>query len=127
MNNQKKRILVVDDEPSITRLLKINLEQTQDYEVEVENNALHAIATAKQFRPDLILLDVLMPGMDGGELASRLQSNPVLSNVPIIVLTAAATKTEVSAHHGRIGGLPFLAKPVDIPEVVARLREHLKN
>ena len=127
MNNQKKRILVVDDEPSITRLLKINLEQTREFEVEVENNASHAIATAKQFRPDLILLDVLMPGMDGGELASRLRSSPALSNVPIIVLTAAATKTEVTAHNGRIGGLPFLAKPVDIPEVVARLREHLKN
>lgn len=125
MKNQKKRILVVDDEASITRLLKINLEQTQDYDVETENNASQALKTAMVFHPDLILLDVLMPGMDGGELASRFQSSPALSNVPIIFLTAAATKTEVTAHGGRIGGLPFLAKPVDVPEVVARLREHL--
>lgn len=127
MKNQKKRILVIDDEASITRLLKINLEQTQDYDVETENNASHALTTAMAFHPDLILLDVLMPGMDGGELASRFQANPALSNVPIIFLTAAATKTEVTAHGGRIGGLPFLAKPVDMPEVVARLQECLRN
>ena len=121
----KKRILVVDDEPSITRLLKLNLEQTGDYLVRTENAAAAAVAAAEEFQPDLILLDVMMPGMDGGELASHLQANRHLVSSRIVFLTAAATKGEVTAHSGRIGGLPFLAKPVDLAEVVACLQKHL--
>lgn len=125
MNKEKKRILVVDDDASITRLLKLNLEQTDHYVVQAENNAAHAVAAATEFRPDLILLDVLMPGLDGGELANRFHAGSGLENVPVIFLSAIATKQEVSSHGGLIGGAPFLAKPVDIPEVVACLKEYL--
>lgn len=127
MNDHKKRILVIDDEPSITRLLKVNLELTNEYVVKTENAATHALAAAQEFHPDLILLDVLMPDLDGGYVASRFQENPNFKNTPIVFLTAAATKTEVSEHHGRIGGLPFLAKPVDMTEVIHCLKRHLKN
>jgi CheY-like chemotaxis protein len=125
MNPEKKRILVVDDEASITRLLKLNLEQTNEYEVRPENDALAAVAAAEEFKPDLILLDVMMPGLDGGELAARFQAHPRLKSVPIVFLTAAATKGEVYARGGKVGGLPFLAKPVEIAEVVACLKRHL--
>ena len=122
MTNQKKRILVVDDQPDITRMLKLNLERTNQYEVRMENDPGSALDAAEQFHPDLILLDVLMPGIDGGDLASRIQANPKLKGVPIVFLTAAATKQEVSSHGGRIGGLPFLAKPVDLEEVKGCLK-----
>jgi DNA-binding response OmpR family regulator len=125
MNAQKKRILVVDDEPSITRMLKLNLEQTDEYEVMMENSADRALQTAKMFHPDLVMMDILMPGKDGGELASDFQASAKLEKVPIIFLTAAATKSEVNTHHGLIGGLPFLAKPVNIPEVITCLKRHL--
>jgi CheY-like chemotaxis protein len=125
MKQEKKRILVVDDEPSITRLLKLNLEATEQYIVRTENDATAALAAAEHFQPDLILLDVLMPEMDGGQLASQLQASPQLSGVPIVFLTAAATKKEVHARGGKVGGLPFLAKPVDLAEVVACLNQHL--
>jgi DNA-binding response OmpR family regulator len=125
METEKKRILVVDDEPSITRLLKLNLEQNNEYEVRAENDSETAVEAAEEFRPDLILLDVMMPGLDGGELASRFEANPKLKNVPIVFLTAAATKSEVYARGGKVGGLRFLAKPVEISEVVACLRQHL--
>ena len=125
MKNQKKRILVVDDQADITRMLKLNLEQTNDYEVRMENNFRLALAAAEEFHPDLILLDVVMPGIDGGNLASRLEASPKLKGVPIVFLTAAATKEEVSARRGRIGGLPFLAKPVNTAEVVRCLKEYL--
>lgn len=125
MNKAKKRILVVDDDTSITRLLKLNLEQTDQYVVRVENNATHAVASATEFRPDLILLDVLMPGLDGGELANRFQASNTLGKVPVIFLSAIATKQDVSSHGGLIGGMPFLSKPVDIPEVVACLQDYL--
>lgn len=123
MKAGKKRILIVDDEPGITRMLKLNLER--EYEMRAENNALSALATARDFLPDLILLDVVMPGMLGGELADRLHAMPDLKTVPIVFLTAAATKDEVRAHHGLIGGLPFLAKPVDVQEVRVCLSRHL--
>ncbi len=125
MNNQHKRILVVDDEPSITRLLKLNLEQTGDYLVRTENSSQAAPAAAAEFRPDLILLDVMMPGLDGGNLASVLQTQPTTKNVPMVFLTAAVTREEVRTRHGLIGGQAFLAKPVNLHEVLACLERHL--
>jgi len=123
--NTEKRILVIDDDASITRLLKLNLEQINGYSVRTLNDATQAMATATEFRPDLILLDVLMPGVDGGELAREFQANPQFNKVPIIFLTAVTTKQEVSSRGGLIGGMPFLAKPVDIPEVVSCLEAYL--
>jgi DNA-binding response OmpR family regulator len=127
MKTEKKRILVVDDEPSITRVLKLNLEQTNDYTVRAENDAQVAVAAAQEFKPHLILLDVMMPGLDGGELASRFQAITELKSVPIVFLTAAATKGEVYARGGQVGGFSFLAKPVEISEVIACLRQHLRD
>jgi len=123
--NTEKRILVIDDDASITRLLKLNLEQINGYSVRTLNDATQAMATATEFRPDLILLDVLMPGVDGGELAREFQADPQFKKVPIIFLTAVTTKQEVSSRGGLIGGMPFLAKPVDIPEVVSCLEAYL--
>lgn len=127
MNAQKKRILVVDDEPGITRMLKLNLEQTNVYEVMVENSANHAYLSAMSFHPDLIMLDILMPGKDGGQLASDFQESPKFKDTPILFLTAAATKKEVTSGKGLIGGLPFLAKPVDMTEVIASLKKLLPS
>ncbi len=121
----KKRILVVDDEVSATRLLKLNLEQTNQYLVRTENDPRQALAAAVEFHPDLMLLDVLMPQLAGGDLASLLLADPMLKSVPIVFLTAMATKTEVHRRAGRIGGLPFLAKPVDLNDVLACLQRQL--
>lgn len=125
MNKRKKKILVVDDEASITRMLKLNLEQTNEYEVMVENSPSRAFATARAFRPDLILLDILMPGKDGGELAGEFQASSSFRDVPVVFLTAAATKEEVKMRQGIVGGLPFLAKPVDLGEVITCLKQHI--
>ena len=123
--NTKKRILVVDDQSDITRLLKRGLEETDDYEVREENDSRAALAAAEEFRPDLILLDVMMPGLDGGELANSLRASAKLKSVPIVFLTAAITKDEVAEREGRTGGWPILAKPFVIPDVVACLERHL--
>jgi two-component system OmpR family response regulator len=121
----KNRILVVDDQADITRLLKRGLELTDDYVVREENNPVAALAAAEEFRPHLILLDVMMPGMDGGELAASLRESAKLKGVPIIFLTAAITKAEVVEKEGQTGGWPILAKPFLIPEVVACIEHHL--
>jgi CheY-like chemotaxis protein len=125
MKTEKKRILVVDDQAPNTRLLKLHLEGTNDYVVREENDARAALSAANEFEPDLILLDVMMPAVDGGELAARFQASPKLKTVPIVFLTAAVTKEEVSAGGGLIGGASFLAKPVVLSEVVVCLRKHL--
>ena len=127
MKQEKKRILVVDDDISITRLLKLNLEATHRFTVRTENDAKAALAAAEEFQPDLIFLDVLMPDLDGGQLASQFQASSKLKGVPIVFLTAAATKKEVYARGGKVGGLPFLAKPVDLSEVLACLNQHLSE
>jgi two-component system OmpR family response regulator len=121
-----KRILVVDDQAQNTQLLKAFLERN-DYMVKEENNSRNALATAEQFQPHLILLDVMMPGVDGGELAARFKDSPALKGIPIVFLTATVTKAEVNAGGGLIGGERFLAKPLVLTEVLACLKECLTD
>jgi putative two-component system response regulator len=121
---EKKRILIVDDKVSDTRLVKLYLEQTNEYTVREENVAERALATANEFRPHLILLDVRMPGLDGGELAACFLADPKLNSVPIVFLTSLVTKSEVAQNGGRSGRFPILAKPIVLPELLACLREH---
>jgi two-component system OmpR family response regulator len=125
MKTEKKRILAVDDQANSTRLLKLYLERTNDYVVREENDPKAALAAAEEFQPHLILLDVMMPGMDGGDLAANFKANPKLKAVPIVFLTAAVTKREVESNSGQFGGYPFLAKPVVLTEMVACLKHHL--
>jgi two-component system, OmpR family, alkaline phosphatase synthesis response regulator PhoP len=86
-----KRILIVDDEAGVTRSLKLTLEATAGYEVRTENDSARAIDTARDFRPHLILLDVLMPHLDGCDVSARLHADPELKDTPIVFLTALHT------------------------------------
>lgn len=122
---KKQRILIVDDEVSFTRLLKLNLEQTGQFEVRIENWAQDAPRAAREFRPDLIFLDVLMPRMFGGDVAARIQADPQLEHTPIVFLTATVTRTRVDEHGGIISGFPVLAKPVSVEELLACIEHHL--
>ncbi len=120
-----KRILVVDDEPSVTRNLKLNLESSGGYDVFAEHHATNALTAARIFRPDLILLDVIMPGMDGGDVAARLRADPLLRDTPVIFLTALVSNEETDGHEIVSGGETFLAKPVDIGELKKTLEDHI--
>jgi CheY-like chemotaxis protein len=117
VENETKRILIVDDEAGFTRLLKLTLEGTKRYVVREVNDGSEALYAARQFRPDLILLDIMMPKMDGGDVARQITHDPMLRAVKIIFLTAIVSQKEVGA--GGIGGFPFMAKPVSL----AALRE----
>jgi DNA-binding response OmpR family regulator len=120
-----KRILVVDDEPNITRMLKLVLEQTGRYDVRTENLGIKAFEAAREFRPDLMLLDVMMPGMLGSEIAAQMQTDAELSSIKILFLTALVTKEEEAKSTGQIGGQIFLAKPISADELCAVIEEHL--
>jgi CheY-like chemotaxis protein len=124
-NAEKKRILAVDDRANNTLLVRLYLERTEEYLVREENHAEAALAAAEEFHPHLILLDVMMPGMDGGELAAAFKANPKMKDVPIVFLTGAVTRAEVEARHGGSGGYPFLAKPLILEELVVCLKQHL--
>lgn len=122
----KKRILVVDDLASDTRLVKQQLEMSRQFDVREENDPRAAVAAAEEFKPDLILLDLMMPTMDGRHLAACIAASPELNAVPILFLTARITKEEVDAVGGRIGPFPFLAKPVELKELIACVQRHVR-
>ena len=125
MKTKKKRILVVDDLASDSGLLKRYFQECHNYEVREENNPTAAVLAAESFEPDLIILDLLMPVMDGIQVAGAFEANAKLKSVPIVFLTAAITKEEVTAAGGRIGKFPFLAKPIHLGEVAACMKQHL--
>lgn len=113
-------ILIVDDDPSARETLTAMLEG-QDYQLELATNGPEALKIAERVRPDLILLDVMMPAMDGFEVCRRIRSTPQLAEVPIIILTALDDHASLMAGI-ESGADDFLTKPVNRQELVARVR-----
>jgi CheY-like chemotaxis protein len=123
----KKRILLVDDEKSLTSLLKLNLEETGNYEVRTENWPEDALPAARAFKPDLVLLDLIMPRMPGGNVAAQIDADPQLKGTPIVFLTAAVRKHQVEENEGIICEHPCLAKPASVEEVIAMIEKHVRK
>ena len=123
----KKRILLVDDEKSLTSLLKLNLEDTGNYEVRVENWPEDALSAAREFKPDLVLLDLIMPRMPGGNVAAQIDADPQLKGTPIVFLTAAVRRHQVEENEGIICDHPCLAKPATVEEVIAMIEKHARK
>jgi CheY-like chemotaxis protein len=119
-----KHILVVDDEPAITRLIKLNLESTGRYTVSTENRGSRAIETARQSQPDLILLDIMMPDMLGSEVAAAVHEDPALNHIKIVFLTAMLKKDEARSSE-EIGGQRIIAKPISTDELIQVIEEVL--
>ncbi|HKS36899.1 MAG TPA: response regulator [Verrucomicrobiae bacterium] len=105
-----------------TRAVRI---RTKEYEVRVENWPEDALAAAREFQPDLVLLDVVMPRMVGGDVAARLQADAGLKSTPIVFLSAAVGREWIEEHDGIVGGFPFIAKPASVAEVIDCIEEHL--
>ena len=124
ISDSARRILIVDNDKNTTHLIKILLEKTGRYLVFEENDPTRALQTARNFRPDLIFLDVVMPDRDGGEIAAQIRADSELQNTPIIFLTALGTRAEATAGL-LIDGHPFLAKPIDIQELIKAIEGHL--
>ncbi len=121
----KKKILVVDDEGGMTRMLKRNLEATNRYDVRAENSGAAAITAATEFLPDLILMDVMMPGIDGGDVAAKIKADKRLSQIPIVFLSAIVKKEETLPTGSNIGGLTYLAKSVKLEDLITCIENHL--
>ena len=121
----KRKILVVDDDVRITRMLKLRLEKTGKYEVKIENQGSNALNVVRDYRPDLILLDILMPDMIGSDVASELIDDEELKDTKIIFLTGIISACEVEAADGKISGRSFIAKPVIINKLIESIEKEL--
>ena len=124
---EKRRILLIDDEKDLCFFLKTNLENTGEFDVLVSNRGDKGIKLAQEERPDLILLDILMPGMSGDEVAEFLLDNPATAKIPIIFLTSMVTKEEIGDNSmKKRGGRSFMAKPITTEEIVAAIKKVLE-
>jgi two-component system alkaline phosphatase synthesis response regulator PhoP len=121
----KKRILIVDDDLACARILKTGLERTGSYEVLTEQRATRALSATRQFRPDLILLDVCMMDGDGGDVAFTLRSDPQLRDTAIVFLTSIVSEYEAQDGSALLGAFHFLAKPARLERVIACIEKHL--
>lgn len=122
----KKRILIIDDEESFSRLVKRNLELTNDFEVDVAREGKEGIRLAKKIKPDLILLDILMPGMDGFSVLEKLKKGNDTITIPVVMLTAKgdeASKNKAAQLYDEL----YITKPIDAPELKAKIEKVLKR
>ena len=117
-------ILVVDDQPINVQLLKRKLER-EGIRVTAAYNGLEALASVKQDPPDLILLDVMMPDMDGIEVCQRLQAEEETRSIPVIFVTARTTK-ESKLEGLNVGAVDYITKPIDLDETLARVQTQLR-
>jgi diguanylate cyclase (GGDEF)-like protein len=118
-------ILVVDDDPDIARFVEVNL-RSAGYDVSVAADGEEALERAAELRPDLVLLDVMMPRLDGFEVAQRLRKNPQTANTSIIMLTAKALSSD-KVTGLQSGADDYIIKPFDPIELLARVKGTLRR
>ncbi|MCB0620077.1 MAG: response regulator [Saprospiraceae bacterium] len=119
--NRSAKILIVDDEPNIVVALEFLLQQ-QGFVVEKAYNGQEALDKLSSFRPGIVILDVMMPGMDGFEVARRIRQQPSNRNTQIIFLTAKGTDADKIKGYSA-GGEVYITKPFDNDELIQTVQE----
>lgn len=117
-----KKILIVDDETDNLHLLRQILKT--EYSLVFAKNGIEALAAAEKHQPDLVLLDIMMPEMDGYEACEHLKKNPVTASIPVIFITAM-TDVQDESRGFDVGGIDYITKPISAPTVQARVKTHL--
>ncbi|MFT2098170.1 response regulator [Marinomonas sp. 2405UD66-6] len=124
-NSKSDIVLVVDDSPDALSLIHDTLE-TANMDVLVALEGRQALTIAKRIRPDIILLDAIMPNMDGFETCRELKADPSLASIPVIFMTGLS-ETDDIVRGLEAGGVDYLTKPIQPNELIARMRVHLSN
>lgn len=119
------RVLAVDDDPVIRQLLEINLE-LEGYEVRLAGDGVEAVEAAREFRPDLILLDVMMPRMDGWQACATIREDADLAEIPVVFLSARAQDADVEKGEA-LGAAAYLTKPFDPGDLLDLVAELVKG
>ena len=123
---QKKIILMIDDEENFCQLVKKNIELTGEFEVHVATNGDDGIRLAREIRPDLILLDIVMPGMDGVDVISIIRNDKSIKDTPIVFLTSIIREEEVSSQASFTKGYSLLAKTATVGELIACIKKNVR-
>ncbi len=113
----KRKILVLDDSVDYTRLVKLTLETVEEFEVKIESDPLKALEAAREFLPDVILLDYIMPGMNGDDFAGQLKSDPDLKETPIVFLTGSLEPDSAEGKKAFHDGI-CLTKPAAVDDII---------
>jgi DNA-binding response OmpR family regulator len=116
-------ILIVDDDPAITTLLQLSFE-FEGHQVMTAANGAEALELARQIHPAAMVVDVMMPEMDGLELIRRIRANPATAEIPIVCLSAKALAADVEAGMAA-GATDYVTKPVDPMELLERVQLHI--
>ncbi|NNE93705.1 MAG: response regulator [Verrucomicrobiales bacterium] len=121
----KRKILVIDDDLQFGKLTRLNLEQTGFFDVSIENDSTKAIDTAREFKPDLILLDIVMPGLDGGDVERLLKEDAMLKDVPILVVSAIVSEADLppGGDGGKTVGDDFMVPKTINPSLLIEIIE----
>jgi two-component system alkaline phosphatase synthesis response regulator PhoP len=122
---ESKRVMIVDDEENFVKVVKMNLEETGRFEVRALLNAKELIPNLYGFKPDVILLDLIMPGIGGIEACELLNNDPVGQGVPIIILTALEKEMDKVAAYKK-GVVDYLVKPIEKDNLIARIDKVLQ-
>lgn len=118
----KKKVLVVDDEADFLKILKINLEETNNYEVLTLSSANDIVSQVHIFKPDIILLDILMPGIDGIETCEMLNKDPMGEHIPIIMLSALDKDVD-KLKTFKAGVTDYLVKPIKKEDLISKIEK----
>jgi len=124
---RKITLLIIDDDSNVCETLKLHLERSHGFSVHTAQDGRSGLRLAQKIVPDVILLDVMMPGMSGGQVAETLREFRSTERIPVIFLTGALTKAEAEERGGEFGGELFLAKPVSGDEIAATVRSVLQR
>jgi CheY-like chemotaxis protein len=114
----RKRIVLVDDEKDFCYFMQKTLEASGDFDVQTSHEGTEAIKMIKANRPDLVLLDVMMPGISGPDVAAELREYNITKDIPIVFVTAVVQEREIHENEYVIGGWHYLSKPVKTQELI---------
>jgi CheY-like chemotaxis protein len=117
----RKKILIVDDDEAVTTYLQTKI--GTDYDVVTTNDPRRALVLAKSEHPDLVICDIDMPLLDGGELARKLTNDPATQNIQILFLTGLLLPGEDETVGGEVSGQPVMAKRAPLPELMGRIKK----
>lgn len=126
MNIKDSKILIVEDETHINRLIELVLQSDGYFNIEKTFDGKEALEKIEQNPPDLILLDVMIPNIDGFELAKIIKNNPCLKNIQIIMLTAKKMEEDI-LNGFKNGAIDYITKPFSNKILLARIKAHLEN
>ena len=121
-----KKILLIDDENDFTELLAANLEEAGQFLVTQVNDPRQALTVAREVLPDICIIDLVMPKMDGGDVINALKKDPQLAEIPVLMLTALVEENAENPGEAQIrGGLPFVSKTSDLDVIINAVNERI--